>query len=112
MVDFEEQVRLALDELPARIRAALDNVAVLVAEEDAEDPELYGLYTGTPLPERTSLGYAGSLPDAITVYRRPLEADFGHDPALLRREIRATVLHELGHHFGLDEHQLDELGYG
>jgi predicted Zn-dependent protease with MMP-like domain len=112
MVHFDEQVRLALDELPAHVRAALDNVAVLVEEEDGEDPELYGLYTGTPLTERTELGYAGSLPDTIVVYRRPLVADFGAEPAQLRREIRATVLHELGHHFGLDEDEIDELGYG
>ena len=112
MTDFEQQVRLALDELPEPIRAALDNIAVFVEEENRDDPLLYGLYTGTPLPERTALGYAGSLPDAVAIYRRPLLADFGDDPPRLRAEIRATVLHELGHHFGLDEGEIDELGYG
>jgi predicted Zn-dependent protease with MMP-like domain len=110
--EFEEQVRLALDSLPAHIQRAMDNVAVLVEEEDSEDPELYGLYVGTPLPERTLEGYAGAAPDAILVYRRPLLEDFGRDAGRLREEIRITVLHELAHHFGLDEDELDRLGYG
>jgi predicted Zn-dependent protease with MMP-like domain len=110
--DFEQEVQLALDELPAALRDAFENVAVLVEEEDADDPTLYGLYTGTPLTERTSLGYAGSLPDTVVIYRRPLLADFGDDRSRLRAEIRVTVLHELGHVFGLDEEEIDRLGYG
>jgi predicted Zn-dependent protease with MMP-like domain len=109
---FEEQVRLALDSLPDALGRAMQNVAVLVEEESDEDPDLYGFYVGTPLPERTGEGYAGSLPDAILVYRRPLVEDFGDDPQQLRHEIRVTVLHELAHHFGLDEDELDRLGYG
>ena len=64
------------------------------------------------LTERTSEGYAGSLPDTVTVYRRPLVADFGDDPGRLEDEIRMTVVHELGHHFGLDEDELERLGWG
>jgi predicted Zn-dependent protease with MMP-like domain len=107
-VTFEDHVRTALDSLPAGIAAALRNVAVVVEDENADDPDLFGLYEGVPLPERGD--EAGSLPDRIAIYRRPLEEEFP-DPADLEREIRITVLHELGHHFGLDEEQLAELGY-
>jgi predicted Zn-dependent protease with MMP-like domain len=105
---FEEHVRQALDSLPPRIAAALENVAVVVRDEHPDDPDLFGLYEGTPLPERGDM--AGSLPDRITIYRRPLEEEFD-DPDELEDEIRITVLHELGHYFGLDEDRLSELGY-
>jgi len=110
--EVEEHVRGALDSLPEHVQRAIDNVAVLVEDEDADDPDLYGLYVGTPLGERTLEGYAGSLPDTILIFQRPLDEDFGHDPERLQREIRTTVLHELAHHFGIDEGELDELGYG
>ena len=105
---FEDHVRRALDSLPPRIAAALQNVAVVVRDEHPEDPDLFGLYEGTPLPERGDM--AGALPDRITIYRRPLEEEFD-DPRELEEEIRITVLHELGHYFGLDEDRLSELGY-
>jgi predicted Zn-dependent protease with MMP-like domain len=107
-VTFEEHVRNALDSLPSEIAAALENVAVIVREEHPEDPDLFGLYEGTPLPERGDV--AGALPDRITIYRAPLEEEFP-EPAQLEREIRTTVLHELGHYFGLDEDRLGDLGY-
>jgi predicted Zn-dependent protease with MMP-like domain len=107
-MSFEDQVRAALDELPPHIAAALRNVAVVVEEENPDDPDLYGYYEGVPLPERGDM--AGQLPDRIAVYRRPLEEDFP-DPAELRHEIRVTVLHELAHYFGLDEERIAELGY-
>ena len=107
-MSFEDQVRAALDELPPHIAAALGNVAVVVEEENSDDPDLYGYYEGVPLPERGDM--AGQLPDRIAVYRRPLEEDFP-DPAELRHEIRVTVLHELAHYFGLDEERIAELGY-
>ena len=110
MADFEEHVRSALDALPEDLAAGLKNVAVVIEEEHPEDPDLYGLYLGTPLTERDS-SYAGSLPDKIEIYRRPLEEEFGHDPAILEDEIRITVLHEVAHHFGIDEDRLDELGW-
>ena len=109
MTSFDEHVRAALDALPAEFATALENVAVVVEDEHPDDPELFGFYQGVPLPER---GYqAGSLPDKISIYRLPLEESFP-DPAELRREIRITVLHELAHHFGIEEDRLDELGYG
>ena len=106
--EFEEHVRAALDALPPDIAEALQNVAVVVEDEHPDDPDLFGFYQGVPLIER---GYqAGSLPDKITVYQLPLQESFD-EPEELRREIRITVLHELGHYFGLDEDRLDELGY-
>lgn len=110
MPDFDEHVRNALDSLPPELARALENVAVVVEDENPEEPDLFGLYLGTPLPERTSLT-AGGLPDRIAIYRLPLEDEFGHDPALLEREIRITVLHELGHYFGIEEDRIAELGY-
>ena len=107
-MSFDDHVRAALDSLPPGIAAALDNVAVVVADEHPDDPDLYGLYEGVPLPERGDM--AGALPDTITIFRRPLQEDFD-DPRELEAEIRITVLHELGHYFGLDEDRLGELGY-
>jgi predicted Zn-dependent protease with MMP-like domain len=106
---FEEHVQAALDSLPPKLAAALVNVAVVVEEENPEEPDLYGLYEGVPLPERSSTD-SGSLPDRIAIYRRPLEEDFG-DPRELEQEIRITVLHELAHYFGFDEDRIGELGY-
>jgi len=98
-MDFEEHVRRALDSLPPDLARGLENVAVVIEDENPEDPGLFGLYQS---------GDYG--PHTVTVYRRPLEEDFD-DPAALEREIRITVLHELGHYFGLDEERLSELGY-
>ena len=106
---FEDHVRAALDELPPNIAAALENVAVVVEDENREDPDLLGLYHGVPLPERGDM--AGTLPDTISIYRLPLVESFP-DPGELQKEIRITVLHELGHYFGLDEEQITDLGYG
>jgi predicted Zn-dependent protease with MMP-like domain len=98
--EFEELVRTALDELPPDLAAALENVAVVVAEEDPDDPTIFGLWEQDPY-----------LPDRITIYRVPLERAFPR-PSELAREVRVTVLHELAHYFGIDEDRLDELGYG
>ncbi len=108
-MSFDEHVRAALDELPAHLAGALENVAVVVEDEHPEDPDLFGLYEGVPLTERSSWD-GGRLPDRITIYRRPLEEEFP-DPEELREEIRITVLHELAHLFGIDEDRLDDLGY-
>lgn len=105
---FDEHVRAALDELPAHLAAALENIAVVVEDENPEDPALLGLYHGVPLPERGDM--AGVLPDRISIYRLPLEESFP-DPIELQDEIRITVLHELGHYFGLDEDTIAALGY-
>jgi predicted Zn-dependent protease with MMP-like domain len=107
-VTFDDHVRAALDELPPNLAAALTNVAVVVEDENLDDPDLFGLYHGVPLPERGDM--AGLPPDTISIYRIPLEESFP-DPEELREEIRITVLHELAHYFGLDEDRLAELGY-
>jgi predicted Zn-dependent protease with MMP-like domain len=99
MTTFEEHVRAALDSLPPRLAAALDNVAVVIEEENAEEPDLYGLFDW---PEY--------MPAKISIYRRPLVADFD-DPDELEEEIKVTVLHELAHYFGMDEDQIADLGY-
>lgn len=96
---FEDHVRRALDELPPQIARALENVAVVVEEQDPEDPDLFGLWQSHEY-----------MPDKITIFRRPLTEAFP-DPAELEKEIRITVLHELAHYFGIDEDRLDELGY-
>ena len=98
---FEEHVRRALDTLPPELAKGLENLAVVVEEEDPEDPDLFGLWESDPY-----------LPDKISIFRRPLVEEFGDDPEELEREIRITVLHELAHYFGIDEGRLDELGYG
>jgi predicted Zn-dependent protease with MMP-like domain len=106
---FDDHVRAALDELPPEIAVGLANVAVVVEDENPDDPDLFGLYHGVPLPERGDV--AGMPPDTISIYRMPLEETFP-DADDLREEIRITVLHELGHYFGLDEDRIAELGYG
>ena len=106
-MDFQETVRAALDDLPPEIATALENVAIVVEDEHPNEPDLFGWYDGLG-PGRD---HAGALPDRIVIYRRPLERAFP-DLTELRREIRVTVLHEVGHFFGLDEERIDELGYG
>ena len=105
---FEDVLRSALDDLPDEIAAALANVAVVLEDQNPDDPDLYGLFEGVPLIEGGPL--PGDVPNRVAIYRRPLEEDFP-DPDDLRREIRITILHELGHAIGLDEDRLDELGY-
>ena len=100
MSRFEEHVRAALDMLPPELARGLENVAVIVEEQNADEPDLYGLFDEPPY-----------LPARIAIYRRPLVEDYGHDPKRLEEEIRITVLHELAHYFGIDEDRLDELGY-
>jgi predicted Zn-dependent protease with MMP-like domain len=107
---FEEHVERAVESLPPELRKAMSNVEIVVEEENAEDPDLYGLYLGIPLTERDT-GYTGVLPDKIAIYRLPLVEEFGDDPEVLEDEIRITVLHEIAHHFGIDEDRLTELGW-
>ena len=107
--EFEEHVRAALDRIPPELARALVNVAVVVEDENPEDPDLFGLYEGIPLPERGSGGH-GELPDRIAIYRLPLTEEFA-DPRELEEEIRITVIHEIAHHFGIDEVRLAELGW-
>ncbi len=96
---FEEHVQRALDSLPAELARGLENVAVVVEDENPEDPDLLGLFQEHDY-----------LPAKISIYRLPLEESFP-DAGELEDEIRTTVLHELAHYFGIDEDRLAELGY-
>ena len=98
-MSFEDIVSRALDSLPAEIAGYMENVAVVVEDENAEDPDLLGLFSEEPY-----------MPAQITIYRLPLEESFP-DPVALEEEIRITVLHEIGHYFGMDEEQIAQLGY-
>jgi predicted Zn-dependent protease with MMP-like domain len=110
LTSFEEHVERAVDSLPRELRKAMSNVEIVVEDQNPEDPDLYGLYLGIPLTERDT-GYAGVLPDKIAIYRLPLVEEFGDDSEVLEDEIRITVLHEIAHHFGVDEDRLTELGW-
>ena len=108
---FEDAVAAALDAVPPELARLMDNVVVLV-EDDAPDgdPDLLGLYEGTPLTERDSWWAAGSLPDRITVFRRPTLAACDTVDEVVD-EVRVTVVHEIAHHFGIDDDRLHELGW-
>jgi predicted Zn-dependent protease with MMP-like domain len=106
---FEELVRDALDELPEWVQPYLDGVAVQVADRaEASEGDLYGLYEGVPVGRDP----VGLPPPSITIFREPLERDFGREPARLARQVRITVMHEVAHHFGIDDARLRTLGYG
>jgi predicted Zn-dependent protease with MMP-like domain len=113
---FEAFVADALDEIPAELASAMENVAVVVADWprpdqlDGRDGTLLGLYEGIPLTRRDPIGYGGVLPDRITIFRGPLCARAA-DEADLAARVRTTVLHEVGHHFGLSDGRLSELGW-
>jgi predicted Zn-dependent protease with MMP-like domain len=113
--EFERVVAKALDGLPEEVAAHLDNIAVVVEDEPTDDeleevgldPEtetLFGVYQGMALPDRGG-AYGNVLPDRIVIYRRPL-LDACDDRNELVREIKDTVVHEIGHFFGLDEEDL------
>ncbi|MCB1265863.1 MAG: metallopeptidase family protein [Mycobacterium sp.] len=106
---FEELVADALDLIPPDLARAIDNVVVLVADRNPEEPDLLGLYEGVALTERDG-AYAGSLPDAITIYRESLlEVCETEDEVV--EEVAITVVHEIAHHFGIDDDRLHELGW-
>jgi predicted Zn-dependent protease with MMP-like domain len=108
-IDFEREVEAAVGSLPRELRDVISNVAIVVEAEPPPGQPLLGLYQGIPLTRRGT-GYAGVLPDKITIYRGPLERLFGADPEGLRRQIRRVVLHEIAHHFGISDERLEELG--
>jgi predicted Zn-dependent protease with MMP-like domain len=105
---FEEMVATALDGLPEDLGKLMRNVAVTV-EHGAGPPGLLGLYQGVPLTSRTT-GYAGVLPDRITIYRRAICAICNTEDEVTE-QVRRTVVHEVGHHFGISDHRLRELGW-
>jgi predicted Zn-dependent protease with MMP-like domain len=107
---FEELVGDALDQVPPGLAAAMDNVVVLVADRHEEDPALLGLYEGVALTERTT-EYAGVLPDRITLFQDAI-LDICDDEDDVVHEVTVTVVHEIAHHFGIDEETLHRLGWG
>ncbi|CAM3125308.1 metallopeptidase family protein [Skermania piniformis] len=107
---FTELVRDALDRIPPELAVAMDNVVVLVEARDPADDGLLGLYHGIALTERDSY-YAGALPDTITIYREPILARCDSDADVVD-EVVITVIHEVAHHFGIDDDRLHELGWG
>jgi predicted Zn-dependent protease with MMP-like domain len=105
---FEEMVASALDGLPEDLGRPMSNVAVTV-EHRAGPPGLLGLYEGVPLTSRTT-GYAGVLPDRITIYRQAICAACQTEQEV-GDQVRRTVIHEVAHHFGIDDARLRELGW-
>lgn len=106
---FEELVSDALDLIPAKLAAAIDNVVVLVDNRHPDEPDLLGLYEGIALTERDTT-YAGALPDTITLYRDAL-LEMCDSEAEVVDEVAITVIHEIAHHFGIDDDRLHELGW-
>lgn len=107
---FEELVSDALDLIPRKLAAAIDNVVVLVEDRDEDEPDLLGVYEGVALTDRDS-SYGGALPDTITIFREPLlEVCSSEDEVV--QEVAITVIHEIAHHFGIDDDRLHELGWG
>ena len=115
--DFEQYVKEAVATIPSRFRKAVTNLAIVVEDEPSADlleemeieppDSLFGLYQGTPLTERT-WGYGNTLPDRITLYQRPIE-DASEDEDDLVICIGETLIHELGHYFGLSEEEIEEI---
>jgi predicted Zn-dependent protease with MMP-like domain len=108
--EFEGYVADALDTLPPELAARFSNVVVVVEDENAEDPQILGLYDGVALTERGE-HYSGVLPDRISLYRIPL-CLMAEDTDDLIDEIAITVVHEFGHHVGIDDDRLHDLGWG
>ena len=115
--EFTDLVDEALSRIPRRFRAAMKNVAVIVEDEPPphvledmdmdEDDELFGLYEGTPLPERGA-SYGNTLPDRISIYQIPIEESCANDEEV-RVCVAETVIHEFGHYFGMSEEEIEEI---
>jgi predicted Zn-dependent protease with MMP-like domain len=107
---FEELVAEALDEVPEELLDLMDNVVILVEDDPpSEDPNLLGLYEGHALTDR-GWSYAGVLPDRITIYRRPILRICDDEDDVVD-EVAITVVHEIAHHFGIDDARLHALGW-
>jgi predicted Zn-dependent protease with MMP-like domain len=108
---FEELVGDALDAVPAQLLNLLDNVVIMVEDNPPPgDPDLLGVYEGYALTER-GWDYGGVLPDRIIIYRRPILAICDSEEDVVE-EVQVTVVHEIAHHFGIDDARLHELGWG
>ncbi len=109
--DFDLLVSEALDEVPAELLDLLDNVVILVEDETEDGSELLGLYEGVPLTERIEPWGPAQLPDRITIFRGPT-LRMCADADEVREEVAITVVHEIAHHFGIDDVRLHGLGWG
>ena len=118
--EIRKEVARVIDKLPKEFREQLRNVEIVVEARpskelllaeglDPREDTLYGIYQGVPLPDRSALD-PPLLPDKITIFAEPLLEDFP-DPDELREEIRLTVLHEIAHYFGMEEEDIEDLGY-
>ena len=107
---FERLVADALDEVPPELMTLMDNVVVLVEDRNADEPDLLGLYEGYALTER-GWEYGGALPDRIMIYREAI-CDICETAEDVVEEVLVTVVHEIAHHFGIEEDRLHELGWG
>jgi len=118
--EIRKAVARVIDKLPKEFREQLRNVEIVVETRpskelllaeglDPREDTLYGIYQGVPLPDRSALD-PPLLPDKITIFAEALLEDFS-DPDDLREEIRLTVLHEIAHYFGMDEEEIEDLGY-
>lgn len=107
---FEELVRDALDQVPEELLELMDNVVILVEDDAPDGEELLGLYEGHALTER-GWHYGGVLPDRIMIYRKPILRICDSDEDVVE-EVAITVVHEIAHHFGIDDGRLHELGWG
>jgi len=106
---FDELVSAALDDIPVEFARQLDNVVILVEDENETNPHLFGLYHGVPLTARTSQ-YGGVLPDRIFLYRKMI-LDYCRTEQEVIHQVKVTVVHEIGHHFGIDDATLHQLGW-
>jgi predicted Zn-dependent protease with MMP-like domain len=119
--EFEGLVSETLDTLPQEFAEALVNVDIVVEDEPSTNDlivgrvprghSLFGLYHGIPLTKR-GINYDRVLPDRISIYRGPIERALRGDPAGIKKQVRRTVIHEIGHYFGIGEERLHELGWG
>jgi len=117
--EFEKLVEQAIDSLPPRFLRHMDNIEVVVEDEPTDEEirsagmepgdVLFGLYQGVPQTKRNTW-YGNVLPDRIIIYQRPIQAG-SRDRREIRKEIRITLMHEIGHYFGLGEEEISEAGY-
>jgi predicted Zn-dependent protease with MMP-like domain len=118
--EISEEAARVLNELPEEFRARLHNIEIVVQKRptknqlqamrlDPHEDTIYGLYEGVPLPERSTV-FPPILPDKVTIFSEPLLKDF-QDPVELRDQIRITIIHEIAHYFGMDDDDIEKLGY-
>jgi predicted Zn-dependent protease with MMP-like domain len=110
LAEFERAVGDALDDVPEELARRMSNVAVLVEDDPPDERDLLGLYEGVPLTERNEWWAAGSLPDRITIFRNPI-LRICDSRAEVVEQVRITVVHEIAHHFGIDDDRLSDLGW-